>query len=686
MFFNFKNTGLAKSFQARFLIAVVPTVVIINIVFAIIAGLLGIYSDKKEIIKYYHEAISARAAVLVEPLWNLEQERVHELLTEFVLDINIIEAKIYEFNKLTYQTKNKGKRYKDVNSYKVPILYTPPKGNKTHNLGTLQVTFSSERASDAFVSKIIESIVISFFLSIILSYCIFRVARKKIILPLNILTNTIEKSSRDNKRYHVEWSSSCEFGVVTKTFNKMQTHLDHEEAKLIEVNKKLDYVAYHDELTGLKNRACCNLDMAKHFSNISLDEKFSIIHLDLDDFKRVNDTLGHKAGDRLLQEVGFRLELALQNSKNSQAYRWGGDEFVILFDESDGNLEELCAELTDLLSVKIPYYSSLISPSASIGAATYPDDGKDFDTLMVHADLALYKSKDAGRDNYTLFTKHMRKQLDQETEIEQEFREALLKHELFLAYQPQIDINSKKVTGLEALIRWDHPQKGVLTPFHFLNTIENSSLAGKLGKYVFNDCFKAARYWLDHDVDFGKVSVNLSPTHIKLNTAIYDCKESLRKYKLDSKYVCAEVLESVFLDGKEDSRQVFIDELNQMGITIELDDFGTGFASLSHLADLSIHGLKIDKSFTQKMLSDNRKAIVIQSIFNLSKLLNLRLVCEGVETVEQLSYLKSIGNCDIQGYYIAKPMPFIEITEWLKEGRNFDIQTEGYSKTQHIAS
>ncbi|WP_417685498.1 EAL domain-containing protein [Roseibium sp.] len=432
-------------------------------------------------------------------------------------------------------------------------------------------------------------------------------------------------------------------------------------------------IAYFDELTGLPNRAACQRDAERLFAEDIAAKPAFIIHLDIDNFKRINDTLGHSAGDACLQEAGERLKLCCIGL--GEAYRWGGDEFVILALDETANAEELCQRLNIVMRGPMEYDGKQIFPSVSIGVAKCPDDGHDFSTLLVHADLALYRSKEDGKDRWSFFTSDMKIDSDDEARTEQELRQALRRDEFFLVFQPQVNIRTQQVTGIEALVRWQHPTRGVLGPGAFLPVIEKTSLATPLGQVVIDKALAAARAWQDANIEFGRVAVNLSPSHLTSGTLVTDFTSAMQRYDVSPEYVTAEVLESVFLDSERGNNSEVLETLHKLGVHIELDDFGTGYASLSHVADLPINGLKIDRSFTAKILTDAKKEIVVNHLIHLARSLDIDIVCEGVETISQFDRLRMMGNFSVQGYYIARPMPYDMITDWLSTTQN-DISFE----------
>ncbi len=466
------------------------------------------------------------------------------------------------------------------------------------------------------------------------------------------------------------------FRSSLKNIERLEKEKATKNLQLIEARAEAERLAFTDELTGLPNKACCQLDANAMISNLNPEANLSVLYLDLNDIKKVNDTLGHAAGDCLLLEVSKSLSALTSRKQSSQVYRWGGDEFVIIYDHSSGPIEVFCNEVKEALHHPVQYGTSTLWPSCSFGISNYPSDGGNFEELMICADLALHQSHKSSKGGFCFFTKELKQKIDEESRIEAELRVAIENRQLFMAFQPQIDSKTLEVRGMEALIRWNHPERGILSPYHFLDVIENSRLAPVVGRYVFNEAFRAARYWLDNDIQFGRISVNLSPQHLKQGTLVEDLKNCMKKNNLSPDYVTVEILESLLIDENDDAQHEFMAELSNTGVKVELDDFGTGYASLSHLSTLAIDGLKIDRSFTKMLMLDPKKTVVIQSLVSLCRLLQIDLVCEGVETWPQMEKLRSFGTCSLQGYLIAKPLDFETITQWLKEEKNYNFLNE----------
>jgi len=446
--------------------------------------------------------------------------------------------------------------------------------------------------------------------------------------------------------------------IANDVSERVQRENETREAKV-----RAERLAYFDPLTKLSNRAGCQRDAKTRFAGGN--RPAFLVHVDMDGFKRVNDTLGHLAGDQCLEETGRRLREVCRGL--GTAYRWGGDEFVILAESSLSDPNELCERARRLMRQPMDYNGNRYWPTVSMGLALCPDDGDDFDTLLVNADLALYQSKENGKDRYTFFKPDMRADSETEARIERELKDALRNDAFFLVFQPQVNLRSQAVTGIEALVRWQHPERGTVSPGDFLPVVEKSGLAPLLGEIVIDKALAAARRWLDTGLDFGRISVNISPSHLASGKLLDHFNAAMEKHGIAPERITAEVLESVFLNDTRSGHLTTLKKLYDLGVHIELDDFGTGYASLSHVTDLPINGLKIDRSFTKQMLQDRKKEIVVNQLIHLARSLNIGIVCEGVETEAQYDRLRMMGDFSIQGYLIARPMPFEQVTRWMSD-------------------
>ena len=447
-------------------------------------------------------------------------------------------------------------------------------------------------------------------------------------------------------------------GIATDISERLERENETRAAK-----ERAELLAYFDPLTKLLNRAGCQRDANQRFTY--KEKPAFLIHVDMDNFKRVNDTLGHLGGDYCLEETGRRLREVSRGL--GTPYRWGGDEFVILADKANSDPNEICERARRIMRQPMEFNGTKFWPTVSMGIAICPENGNDFDTLLVNADLALYQSKDGGKDRFTFFTSDMKAESAEEAHLELELQRAVKNDEFFLEFQPQVNLRNQKVTGVEALVRWNHPERGIVPPGQFLNVVEKTGLAPVLGKIVIDKALAAAKSWQDAALDFGRISVNVSPAHLASGQLIDHFRNAMSSTGITPDLVTAEVLESVFLDDKRTGHLTTLTTLNQLGVHIELDDFGTGYASLTHVADLPINGLKIDRSFTNQMLEDRKKEVVVNQLIHLARALDIGVVCEGVETEEEYDLLRMMGDFSIQGYLIARPMPLDRITDWMSE-------------------
>lgn len=435
------------------------------------------------------------------------------------------------------------------------------------------------------------------------------------------------------------------------------------ETETREARVRAERLAYFDPLTKLSNRAGCQRDAKQRFGQD--DKPAFLVHVDMDNFKRVNDTLGHLAGDYCLEETGRRLREVSRGL--GTPYRWGGDEFVIIAESDKSDPNELCERARRLMRMPMEFKGNRFWPTVSMGIALCPEDGSTFEELLFNADLALYQSKEGGKDRFTFFRTSMKTESETEARVERELQNAVKNNQFFMVFQPQVNLRSQTITGVEALIRWDHPERGILSPGDFLPVVEKTSLAPVLGEVIIDRALAAARYWLDTGLDFGRVSINISPSHLASGLLVEHFKAAMAKYQIAPERVTAEVLESVFLSDNRSGHLAALRELFELGVHIELDDFGTGYASLTHVADLPINGLKIDRSFTNQMIDDPRKEAVVNQLIHLARSLNIKIVCEGVETEAQYDRLRMMGDFSIQGFLIAEPMPLDQMTEWMSE-------------------
>ncbi|WP_281951842.1 bifunctional diguanylate cyclase/phosphodiesterase [Nitrosophilus kaiyonis] len=439
-----------------------------------------------------------------------------------------------------------------------------------------------------------------------------------------------------------------------------------ELTKLKIAEEKIAHQALHDSLTDLPNR---NLlyDRLEHAINEAKREnsEVAILFLDLDNFKLINDTLGHDIGDKLLIEVAKRLQNLIR--KSDTIARIGGDEFIIILEkiESPYVAVKKAKEILQSLSKDIHIDSYHLHVTGSIGISIYPEDGKTTYELIKNADIAMYHAKDLGRNNVQLFSKSLSEKIGHEHVLENSLHKAITNKEFELHYQPQIEIDSGKIVGAEALIRWNHPKLGLLYPDKFIPLAENTGLIIPLGRWIIQEASSQAKIWNEMGFNI-KISVNISIRQFQHDNIVDVLKKNIDTQKLDPKLLELEITENIAMFNIKKHINT-MNELKELGFTISMDDFGIGYSSLSFLKKFPIDKVKIDKSFVIGSTYNKEDESIVKAIVAMCKGLNLKTVAEGVETKEHLNLLKSIG-CDFyQGYYFSKPISSLEMTKMLKE-------------------
>lgn len=428
---------------------------------------------------------------------------------------------------------------------------------------------------------------------------------------------------------------------------------------------QIEFLAHHDPLTGLPNRELGKERMAGVVARASRNRtKAALLFLDLDHFKKVNDSLGHPIGDELLKLVAVRLRECLRET--DILCRQGGDEFLILM----GNLAEAetASLIADAILARLSHPFNVdghdLYMSTSIGIAIYPDDGKDFDTLSRRADIAMYHAKEMGRNAYRFFAEQMNVDSSEYLRLRNGLRRALERHEFLLHYQPQFDLLSGKIIGVEALIRWSHPEFGIVPPSRFIPVAEESGLIVPIGAWVLNEACRQAAAWRKAGLPPLVMAVNLSAVQFKRGDLPQTVADALAAVALPADCLELELTESILIS---DTAKVLtmVDQLKELGVKLSIDDFGTGYSCLAYLKRFRVDRLKIDQSFVRHITTDPNDAAIVQAIVQLACSLGLRTVAEGVETEPALQSLISLGCNDAQGYYFAKPMSAPDIENFL---------------------
>lgn len=426
---------------------------------------------------------------------------------------------------------------------------------------------------------------------------------------------------------------------------------------------KMTYLAEHDYLTDLPNRLLLNDRITQALSAAHRRHgKVALMFFDIDNFKKVNDTLGHDVGDLLLKQLSKNLQSCLRSSDTIS--RQGGDEFIILLPEINDEVApaEIAQKLLDITKQKYNVGPHELYISASIGIAVYPNDGTTADILTRNADAAMYHAKSLGKNNYQFFTSEMSERVAEQLSLENNLQRALSQNEFELYYQPKISLKNNQVIGAEALIRWNHPEWGMITPDRFIPVAEDSGLIRTIGAWVLREACQQNRKWQEAGYRPIVVAINLSATELYQTNFHNEVTRILLQSGLPPKFLELEVTESVAIQGESLSIQG-LQKLKEMGVRLSVDDFGTGYSSLSYVKRLPIDTVKIDKSFVRDIKDDPNDAAIVTAIISMSHSLKLSVIAEGVETLEQLDFLRDHHCDEVQGYYFSKPIPAKEFEE-----------------------
>jgi diguanylate cyclase (GGDEF)-like protein len=453
--------------------------------------------------------------------------------------------------------------------------------------------------------------------------------------------------------------------------------------RLEAANAQLQHQATHDALTGLPNRVLFVDRLGREIAHGARDgRRFAVLMLDLDRFKLINDTMGHAAGDQLLTQASQRLTEVLRDIDT--VARTGGDEFLVLIAETHDRYDPsaVAVKIGKALSEPFSISDTEIHTSASIGISMYPADGTDADALVAHADEAMYFAKQRGRNSFQFFNHDMSVFSQDRLELENDLRRALALNQMQVHYQPKSDVQTGRVSSVEALLRWRHPTRGLVSPTVFVPLAEECGIILSIGEWVLRESCKQARAWQLAGVPFIRVAVNVSPIQFRQSNFLQAVHSALLEFELEPQYLEIELTESTVMGNAEGSIEI-LEQLSRMGVVVSIDDFGTGYSSMSYLRKFPIDKLKIDRSFISELTTNPADASIVQAIISLAHSLKLKVVAEGVETSEQLERLRELGCDQYQGFLASAAVTPREIERSVRSGINADaICEDPFMKTQ----
>jgi len=506
----------------------------------------------------------------------------------------------------------------------------------------------------------------------------------------SLVASVLERARSDSGRFNLEFRT-----LANKQDNIRIIHVEAEPesdnhmvgtiqdiTERTNAEEQIHNLAYFDLVTGLPNRAhlydMISLSLKRGAKQSS---KFALLFLDLDHFKQVNDTLGHNAGDLLLRQVSSRLKEAVRKTDGvsrseentsktptEAIARLGGDEFVVLIDQVD-RVEDaayIARRICKSLAKSFNLDGNEVRITTTIGISLFPEDGEDADKLLKHADVAMYHAKEQGRNGYQFYSQSIHQLALERFALERDLRKALETDGLYLEYQPKIALKNNELTGLEALVRWNHPERGSVSPADFIPLAEETGLIVPIGEWVLETACEQMVKWMEAGIPPFIMAVNCSSIQLVRTDMASVIKTVLENTGLNPAYLEIELTESLLLENVEEGINI-LQALKDLGLHVSIDDFGTGFSSLSYLKRLPVDKLKIDQSFIKDLTTDPGDAAIVTSMITLAHNLELTVIAEGVENTEQLGFLRAERCDEIQGYLVSRPMPGDTFSDWLLE-------------------
>ncbi len=638
----------------------IRSTVLLGIAMAVLAPTITLWHLDERLTRAAQEPLIAQnrqavlvmtSASLVEPMWTLDEEKTRQIAQKVLEEASVLSLRLTEGRPLSVPTvlARQGSELGQGVALKTTI------SREGENLGELEIWFDPDQIERALADRRSATILLAALQVLLSVVVLLAVLYRRLLVPIGQLKRQASDIASRADVGPIAWDRRDELGELGEHLNEVHVHIDQLFDQLEEQKAELEKVALHDPLTGLANRALFGeLTRAAVAAAQRDGGRLALLFIDLDRFKAVNDTLGHAAGDSLLVALAERLRGAMRAS--DVVCRHSGDEFTVLL--RDVNHWDEVASTADRLLQEIekPVYigSRLAGVSASIGVALFPDDASDHETLVSHADTAMYVAKSLGRGRCSFFRAEFNTQLLANLQLEQEMRQALERDEFVLFYQPQVDAGTGVLSGCEALIRWRHPVRGLVPPLEFIPAAEQCGLISEIGAWTIRTaCAQIAR-WKRSGISFGSVAVNVSALEFRSHRLLDTLTSAMADFGVQPHELEIELTETVLMTDT-DTSQVIVDRLHALGLPLAVDDFGTGYSSLAYLKRLHPAKIKIDRSFVRDLPDDSDDRVLVQAIVQLAAAMGIQVIAEGVETQAQRSFLHGIGCGLLQGYLISRP-------------------------------
>jgi diguanylate cyclase (GGDEF)-like protein len=645
--------------------------VLAAIVAAVIAPTALLWSIETRLTRSAHEplieqgrrgVLGLTAAALVEPLWTINTPATHATVRSALDDAGVLSLRLTERRPDTppFEAIRPGAARGQGMLRRTLII------REGEELGELEIWFDPDQL-DRLLAQRRQAMLQLAGLQVLLSIgLLLAVLNWRLLKPIARLKDQASRMASREDATPIDWRRRDELGELGQHLNEVHTQIVELFEQSEQQKTDLEKLALHDILTDLPNRLLFRELAQGAVAAAQRDgRKLALLFIDLDRFKAINDTLGHAAGDQVLQTVAQRLRAAARSA--DVVCRHSGDEFLVLLRDT-ASVDDIAVMAERLLrAVDAPMHvqDREVSVSASIGIALYPDDSADHEALVCHADTAMYAAKNLGRARYSFFRSEFNTELQSHLAVEQELRRALRNEEFVLHYQPQVAAEDGRLIGCEALIRWQHPERGLVPPLQFIALAEQCGLISDLGAWAVHRACRQMAEWREQGVPFGTVAVNVSAAEFRHHRLIDTVTQAMQAHGVRPEELELEITESVLMTDT-DTTQRIVDHLQELGIGLAIDDFGTGYSSLAYLKRLWPGKLKIDRSFMRDLPGDADDRVLVLAIIRLAHALGVGVVAEGVETTEQRAFLRESG-CDVlQGYLISRPQPAALFAEFAR--------------------
>lgn len=654
--------------------ATVPVLLLVQLLASAGVEVSSFWSQIRQLDARIVRIADSRAELIAEPLWKMRYEQVTSVLNEIMHDETIAAATVYDDTGVAIARVAARPAGQAVTEVSRPINYS--NGNMAVQAGRIAIAYSHATLYAGTGSRLVLLLVVGL-LGTFATVVAMRISANIFIgRPLAVMMSAIQRSKQDSRAYPADIRSSNEFGQLARAFNAMQ----HTTSGSLD---RLEHMASHDPLTGLPNRRSLTERLAVERRDTgSSDALVAFCFIDLDDFKGINDTFGHDAGDKFLVCISERLRGAVE--AGDWVARLGGDEFVVIRPEvSDEDAAQAFAKrLSDAISEPIRLHDKQVAPRASIGVAVRRADDPELSHLPALADIALYHVKSRAPGTVAVLDEVLQRDYRRRRDLELAIPTGFSGRQFEVWYQSQVDLDTQDVVGLEALIRWRHPEHGVIGPGEFLPLIERSGHNARLTRYVLTDaCSALQRLAAAGKADI-RIAINLPPSELADHSLAAELRETCARFGVPASSLELEITEGSLINNIASASET-LQRLRRLGATIALDDFGTGYSSLAHLRRFPLDKVKIDKAFIREIPQSAEDKAIVGVIASLADTLGLTLVAEGIEQAEQAQAMREMGVRFGQGFLYHRPQPLEAVLQWLA-GQAVSGKTETITETTRL--